>query len=277
MATKLDNVDPKKSNPDDVSDLIEQEEVDISDLGQSPMFDAEGNLIEDVDDEDSEEQTEEVVDETAEALAGQTETPTAKAKKTLSPAEIAIIELKKENKLKEKRLQELETRIAQQAKAKDDEQGIAKYVADGHDEETAKRLYTDDQRYQRLEERTAILDFREENSEVFAKYPQAKANVKQIMQIVNNSKGFMTAEQVCAGIYGAGKPEREARAIAAARGDSTRQVDDSGRTLSRAERAGSAAQSQTLDADEIRDKKRLERIMKQKISDADYIAATRNR
>jgi len=269
MAMKLDNVNPKDKEPVDVADQVD-EDVDIADLGDSPMFDDEGNLI----DNGQDDEQEEPVDEVAEAITGHVE-PVATAKRKITPAEVAIIELKKENKLKEKRLADLEQRLAEQSKAKDVETGIAKYIAEGNDEETAKRLYTEDQRYQRLEARTELLDFREDNSEVFARFPQAKQNAQEIMRVVK--LGVMTAEQVCIGLYGASKPDRETRAISAARGESTREVDANGRTLSRSDRAGTTSTAEGLTVWEIRDKARLERVLRTKISDKEYRESVPNR
>jgi hypothetical protein len=268
MATKLDNVNPKDKEPVDVADQVD-DDVDIADLGDSPMFDDEGNLIDDGQDDEQEDAPEEVAAEEPENPGSKT------AKRKITPAEVAIIELKKENKLKEKRLADLEQRLAEQSKAKDVETGIAKYIAEGNDEDTAKRLYTEDQRYQRLEARTELLDFREDNSEVFARFPQAKQNAQEIMRVVK--LGVMTAEQVCIGLYGSSRPDREARAISAARGESTREVDNSGRTLSRSDRAGSTSTAGGLTPSEIRDKARLERMLRTKISDKEYREAVSNR
>lgn len=260
----LDNVNPKDNEPEDVSDV--QEELDELDLPTNLQFDSDGNLIDDG--EEDAEEAEEEVDEVAEAITG-TKLPD-KPKHKLTPAEIAIIELKKADKQKDKRILDLEARLAEQAQAKVAESGIAKYIEQGNDEETAKRLYKEDQRSSVLEERVELLDFREENAEVFAKYPQAKANAKEIMQVVKQGKGFVTAEQICIGLYGSGKPDREARAIAAAKGESTREVDATGRTVSKADRAGNQPKSTVLTASESTEKKRFERIMGRPVTAEEY-------
>lgn len=262
----LDNVNPKDKEPEDVSDV--QEELDELDFPTNLQFDADGNLIDNGEEGDEQEQegTEEV-DEVAEAVVDATQ---SKPKHKLTAAEIAIIETKKANKLLEKRLKDLETQLAEREQAKVAESGIAKYVEQGHDEETAKRLYKEDQRASVLEERVELLDFREENAEVFAKYPQAKANAKEIMQVVKQGKGFVTAEQICIGLYGSGKPDREARAIAAAKGESTREVDATGRTTSKAERAGNQSKSTVLTPSEVAEKKVFERFMKRPVTAEEY-------
>lgn len=255
----LDNVNPKDNEPEDVSDV--QEELDGLDLPTNLQFDSDGNLIDDGEEDEAEEE-----DAEPEAVA----TEPTKTKHKLTPADIAIIETKKANKLLEKRLKDLEAKLAEQAQAKVAESGIAKYIEQGNDEETAKRLYKEDQRSSVLEERVELLDFREENAEVFAKYPQAKVNAKEIMQVVKQGKGFVTAEQICIGLYGSGKPDREARAIAAAKGESTREVDATGRTVAKADRAGNQPKSTVLTAQESTEKKRFERIMGRQVTAEEY-------
>lgn len=265
MKTKqnLDNQKPEIEEVEDVTNDLDNE-VDESDLEQSPKFDDEGNLIDDeletVDQEETAEDVQEEDDNDNQDNDVKSKDKSASAKKKLSPAEVAIIELKKENKLKEKRLRDLEQKIIDQNKEKEQESGIAKYVAEGHDEETAKRYYADDQRYQELKERTEILDFREENSEVFAKYPQARNNVKQIMQVVKS--GLMSAEQVCKGLFGNAVSDRETRAALAAKGESL--YENKGNTLSRQDRNGSINTQEGLSVEQKREKAQLERLFKLK-------------
>lgn len=255
--TNLENVNPKENEPEDVTSMLDD---DTGEPGYETglQFDNEGNLIEDGDEDDTQEPEPEEVDEFAEAVTG-TKQPD-KPKHKLTPAEIAIIETRKANKVLAQRLKDLESKLAEKEQAKTAESGIAKYIEQGNDEETAKRLYNDEKRSSVLEERVELLDFREENAEVFAKYPQARANAKDIMRVVKEGRGFITPEQVCAGLYGSGKPDREARAIAAARGESTREVDANGKTLSRQDRGSAATTTGELTAAQRKDKARLERI-----------------
>jgi len=247
---------------EDVTEVLEQEatEVDESDLS-SPMFDDEGNLIDDDEENDSQEQPdreEDQLEDDQQLADNKVQKQPNAAKKKLSPAEVAIIELKRENKLKEKRLHDLEQKIQEQAQVKEQESGIAKYIAEGHDEETAKRYYADDQRYQQLNERTEVLDFRDEHEDVFARYPQARSNVKQIMKVVKS--GLMTAEQACKGLYGNPTNDRESRAALAAKGESLGNVNSN--NLSRQDRSGMGVDQSGLTAEQRKEKTQLERLFK---------------
>jgi hypothetical protein len=118
-------------------------------------------------------------------------------------------------------------------------------------------MSVDELRLRQIEERQAVLDFREENEEVFAKYPDAKKDAKLIMQKARAAE--LTAEQVCVALYGsAGRPEHETRALKAAMGEPTRET----RGSEKAERTKGRSESDEniqLSASDRRLKAELER------------------
>ena len=148
-----------------------------------------------------------------------------KANKSPTPADIKVINLKKENKALQQQLNDVLK--AQQALALEQEkENLRKdYVVQGYDEDTAKTMSANEIRLRQLEEQLNVATFREENSDILALYPEAKANIGSIMR--NAKLTGMTVEQICKGLYGTPTiNENDRRAIQAVKGQSTREVVD---------------------------------------------------
>ena len=130
-----------------------------------------------------------------------------------SPAEIKLIEQRKEIK-----------RLKEQLKEKQDkkqaEDLVASYVEKGYDEETAKRYASEDVRSSKLEHEIKLLRFEKANARVFDRFPDAAENSEEIMRKAEAAD--MTAEEICYALYGNKMPAHEAKALKAARGESVR-------------------------------------------------------
>jgi hypothetical protein len=287
MKENLENSKDRKSTRPAVATPVELSddfsEVDVEEL----EFDDDGNLIgaDDLDDdseddselgEDEQDDAESLDEQEEETESDEEEAPKAKpaTKKKLTPADIKVIELKKELKKEQKEKQELAQKITAKQNAQVETDLVAKYVAQGFDEDTAKDKASMDIRLKSFEERQTLIDFREENYEVFARYPKARAYAKEIMQAAN--AGFLSVEEICRTKFG-GKPEREERASAAARGQSTREVADDGQRVSRADRAGKAPTAEGLTAEQRKDKAQLERVFNngKKMTVQEYLNVSR--
>lgn len=199
---------------DDFDEMAEDDTDEETDDG------LEEDALDEGDDSDELEDTEE--EDADEEETDDIEEEPVKSKKEggkLSKAEIRLIELKKQNKQLQKDKQELEARVAEKAKASEKEALKQKFISEDYDEDVAEKMANDELRIRQLEERQAVLDFRDANDDLFAKYPQAKAQAQTIMQNIRATG--MTAEQICRGLYGAPKAanEIEQRAIDSAKGN----------------------------------------------------------
>ena len=261
------DVDVEELEFDDDGNLVGADDMD--DMDDDSIDDAESGEDSMDDDDSSEDQDDEEPDDEEEAPPKKPAT-----KKKLTPADIKVIQLKKEQKKLLKEKQELERKMAAKQNEKAETDLVAKYVAQGFDEDTAKDKASMDIRLKNFEERQTLIDFREENYEVFAKYPKARAYAREIMQAANT--GFMSVEEICRTKFG-GRPEREERANAAARGQSTREVADNGQRVSRADRAGTAPTAEGLTAAQRKDKAQLERIFNngKKMTVQEYLNVSR--
>lgn len=244
--------------PDDEDDMF----GDGKDLDKS--FDEEGNFIGDIE-ETLEPEEEPFKDDMTpdEPVPAKTEQP--KANKQLSPEAIKIINLKKELAESQRAQRELLDGQKKQQQEKDIAARQAKLEEQGYDPDTAKNMSVTEIRIAQLEERTAKFDFMEENAEVFAKFPQAKANVLTIM---NNTKlTGMTAEQVCKGLYGtADVPAYEKRAM-----DSIKGNIPSTQSKPNLNNARTATATDGLSAKELAEKAFLERTFKEKLTVEEYL------
>ena len=232
---KLDNTNIAKDNDIEFMDeseptidsLIDEDEI----FGEDAKieFDEEGNLIglddnepvEDkpvVDDADKQAQPTQVVPEVKPEVQ---QSDKDKANKSPSPADIKVINLKKENKALQQQLAEaLKVRQAQELE-QEKERLRSSYVEQGYDADTAKTMSANEIRLRQLEDQLQLANFREENSDILALYPEAKANISSIMK--NSKLTGMTVEQICKGLYGTPTvPDYENRALMAAKGQSTR-------------------------------------------------------
>lgn len=141
------------------------------------------------------------------------------AKPKLSKAEIKLIALKNENKVLQQEKLKLESQMQEKATAKEKEEIRQSLIDNDYDPDVAEKMAADEIRMRRLEEKQAVLDFRDSNDELFAKYPQARQDVNSIMR--NAKATGMTAEQICRGLYGSPQPinDVERRAMDAVRGN----------------------------------------------------------
>lgn len=197
---------------DDFEEMAEDEDTDEDDDGLE---------VDALDEDDAEEELE-YAEDVDEDESDDIEEEPVKSKKEggkLTKAEIRLIALKKENKQLLKEKQELEGRIKEKSLASEKETLKQKFIAEDYDEDVAEKMANDELRIRQLEERQALLDFRDENDSLFVKYPQAKADAKTIMH--NMKATGMTAEQLCRGMYGTPKAanELERRASDGAKGN----------------------------------------------------------
>ena len=233
---KLDNDDKKKKAAEQltVDAVVSPEPADVEDETDDDEFiddfetmaeddtdedELEEDALDEDDDSDEPEDTEEEVDEEEADDIEEAQVESKKEGGKLSKAEIRLIELKKQNKQLQKDKQELEARVAEKAKANEKEALKQKFISEDYDEDVAEKMANDELRIRQLEERQAVLDFRDANDDLFAKYPQAKAQAQTIMQNIRVTG--MTAEQICRGLYGAPKAANEIdqRAIDSVKGN----------------------------------------------------------
>ncbi len=291
MAKNFDNV--KDQDTDDT--IMDGEEVQLSTddpgFADDLLFDDDGNIIDngfdadeeelDLEADDDEDDTGDVPEDFDEEDDDEEESdeeeeeeqpkPKSKKKRTLSPADIKVIEMKKQQKRLLQKNKELEAKVNQKTQQQEEEDAVSKYIAQGESEEDARKLAATDLRFKSLEQRQERLDFREANEDVFAKYPNAKREVDRIMKAAKASG--MTAEQVCRGLYGGSNiPDRDIRARASANGEYSRDVNPNAGRLSNAQRTAQAVESMGLTAEERRHKTRLERIFNdgKRMSDKDF-------
>jgi hypothetical protein len=219
---QLQNVEEINESEIDIYDPETEDEFDELD------FDEEGNRTaydEDEDeneqdndeDEDSSEEPEDDSDDDDEELEqtadADEEQETVKGKKKLPPSEIKVINLKKENAKLAREKAELQKQISQRLIDNEKSELKQKYETMGYDEDTAEVYAQNEVRMKQLEERQALMDFKEENEEVFIKYPEAKKDISLIMK--NSKLTGMSTEQICRGMYGTANnvPTRDSRAI----------------------------------------------------------------
>ncbi len=212
---------------------------------EEPKFDSEGNLLESADDEpeeetdvddepelevedddepDADEAEYDYEDEEPEPEDEDEEEPVkARGKKKLSPAEIKVINLKKENKRLLEQQRKAEEELAAKEAQKERENLKNKYIEDGYDEDTAENMSKTELRLKQIEEKADLFEFKEQNQSVFSKYPEAARDIRSIMR--NSKVTGMTAEQICRGMYGSPSMSRnEESAMLSAKGESTRQT-----------------------------------------------------
>ena len=241
MATNLEkltnpNGSPKVEEPKATGGVLAKDfEITDEDIDFDALFEDETSMeVNESEDDEDVESTEELDEEdesTTEADNADDEPiveeveevePKKGKSKSLSPAEIKLINLKKENQLLLKKQKELEAKV-EQKKADDEIKAITqRFVSGGYNEETAKDLAEFEIRIRKAEQLQERLDFREKNEEVFIKYPQAKADIDLIMRKAKAAD--MTAEQVCRALYADSIPEHEKRALNAVKGASVAQT-----------------------------------------------------
>lgn len=297
MAKKLEKTNNEQQSiletPEESGMVLDDEVEEVEDFDLEDNMDEDGNIIDDIDDGDDldepgdeddlpddgeddadiEDDEEEVSEDSIDSNESETEeqpVSTKKGKRKLTPADIKVINLKKENQKLLQKQQELERQLQEKAQAREAESLQEQYVAQGYDEDTAKNMAANELRIKQIEQRQAVLDFRDTNEEVFDRYPEAKKNVADIMQ--KSKASGLTAEQICIALYGQSRVNpREARASAAARGEPTRQVGTD--RVSQASRSAGQQESITLTATQRREKQILERTFNkgQKMTNEEYL------
>ncbi len=280
MEKKLDNSKNggKESNPlgqfvetADSTGMVTDDELQdsLEDFDMDFETDEEGNFITTSDDEpdipeegeqdgeDDESPDDESEEEQDEEEPVQEQVIDKPAKKKLTPAEVKLIALKKENQRLAKEKAELEARMQEKQQKQLFQDLTQQFVDQGYDEETAKSKASEELRQRQLEERVELLDFRESNADVLARYPQAKENIRVIMQKAKAAD--LTAEQVCMALYGKAIPAYEERALQAAKGNSTREVKSDNVATATIE-AKATESKDRLSPQEQKEKRMLERM-----------------
>ena len=190
-------------------------------------LDTDEDVLEQLDDEeadDNEEEPDDAVD--PEDDSEPEEQPKAKDKKVLSPAERAIVEAKREAKKLKQEKEELERKLAEREANKTEEDALYTKYLDEYDEKEARRRARDDMKQSSLERQIEVLTFERKNRKVLSQYPDADADLEKIMKASQTSG--MTVEQVCRGLYGNVRTEKELRALKALTDDSDdSEVNDS--------------------------------------------------
>ena len=222
MDKKLENGKVAESSIVEEVPEMPLEMDDMEDFDDDIQVDEDGNFIIDDDepDENEEEDIEESDDEDIEADEEIESEPeqvkSAKAKKKLSPAEIKLVALKKEN-------QELKRKMREKQEKKEADNLVAKYVDQGYDEDTAKRYASQDVETNKIKQEVELLRFERENAKVFERYPQAAEQAEEILE--KSKLSGLTVEQVCRAMFTRDMPDYEKRALKAAKGESVREVN----------------------------------------------------
>lgn len=225
MDKKLENGKAGTSIVEEIEDTAFADDMDVNDtedFDDGIEIDDEGNFIveddEPEDDEEAEEPAESDEEDDTDVEEDEAEpAKPAKAKKKLSPAEIKLINLKKEN-------QELKRKMREKQEKKEAEALVSKYVDQGYDEDTAKRYASQDVETNKLKQEVELLRFERENAKVFEKYPEAADQAQEIME--KSKLSGLTVEQICRALFTRDMPEYEERALRAARGESVRDVKE---------------------------------------------------
>lgn len=216
----------------DTDEYDEEPDIDDDDLDD----------VQDTDNDDADEEPEE-------------EPVVAKPKQNkLSPADIKVINLKKENAKLAKENAEYQKMINEKLLEKEKVELKKKYEEQGYDEDTAEVYAKSELRMKQLEERQALYDFKEENEDVFKLYPQAKADISTIMR--NSKLTGMTAEQICKGMYGS-ISDSERRAIESVKGNPTRSTSQNDRATTSI-KSSTASSNDVLSPKDLKYKRILE-------------------
>lgn len=184
--------------------------------------------------------------------------------KTLSKEEKAILALKKQLKETKQLLKAREDEDKQRESIARKTTLAATFKEKGYDDDTAE-LYA---KIELLDERSRIADFREENIDVLVKYPEAKKDIKWLMEM--SDKAGLSVEQLCLAKYGNAEPKADRRARAAVLGElETNDAEDRSTVSAR----GAAQVSEgSLTAKDLKNKEFLEQASGTKMSVKDYKA-----
>ena len=224
METKLDKAKTQiqLTNESSVTEpiLVNQPKPDLD-------LDDDEDILEQLDDDelDTEDEPEEAL-EPDEDDSEPEEQPKAKDKKVLTPSERVIVELRREAKKLKQEKEEAERKLAERQESKAEEDSLYNKYLDEYDEKEARRRAKDDMKQSSLEKQIEALTFERMNRKVLSQYPNADADLDKIMKASKTSG--MTVEQVCRGLYGVVRTEKESRAIKALTDDSDdSEVNDS--------------------------------------------------
>ena len=224
METKLDKAKTQiqLTNESSVTEpiLVNQPKPDLD-------LDEDEDILEQLDDDelDTEDEPEEAL-EPDEDDSEPEEQPKAKDKKVLTPSERVIVELRREAKKLKQEKEEAERKLAERQESKAEEDSLYNKYLDEYDEKEARRRAKDDMKQSSLEKQIEALTFERMNRKVLSQYPNADADLDKIMKASKTSG--MTVEQVCRGLYGVVRTEKESRAIKALTDDSDdSEVNDS--------------------------------------------------
>lgn len=212
---------------------------------------------EDIADEDSD--IEEPTEDESDVVNKQT--------KALSKEEKAILALKKELKLAKQLLKEKEVETERAESEKRKANAIQSYKDKGYDEDTANLYANNELELLAIKEKLAITEFKEENAEVLRKYPDAKSDVRWLMDAV--AKTGLSAEQLCRGKYGDALNKADRRADDAMRGMIDDSIED---VASSAIRSATRATDAVLSDADRRNKATLEKMTGVKISPKEYLS-----
>lgn len=269
----------QESNLDSLVEKVAQSsaslETDIDDILKSELGDESGEEVDEV--EEVEEDTDEEVaetdgDESDEEDSIPDETPKA-GKKATPKAEKLIVKLKKDKKALEDKVKQFEQAEAVKELARQKEQLKQTYVKQGYDEDTAESMADTKQTLATQGEQLKMLTFSMKNSTVLAQYPAATADIKKIMSMVDNYG--VSVEQVCKILYPDTAPSYEKRAEAAVKGSLPKaaQADQA----SKAGKVSENRQSVVLSQRDQIGKAKLESIVGEKYTNAEYLELMRKK
>lgn len=258
MEKKLDNAN---LDEEQLTETLDTPFTGFDEAEDQPefSFDEDGNLIEpDYIEDDEEESTEN--QETTANLASESdeerveETVDAKPFSKLSPAELKIVNQKKEMQKMKQQMAEMQAKIDEKTSAKEAEELQKKFLDEGWDEATSKTLSATEIRMKVLEQKIEASEFERSNRGILNKYPQAEDNIQTIMK--NAKLTGMTVEQICTGLYGTTKqlPDYEQRVLDGAMGKPTREIPDKTSTAKRS----SETTASTLSREDQKYKRTLE-------------------
>ena len=217
-------------------------------------------------DEDTDEQEEpegepdedEVEESEPDTVEDEPEEEAPPAKKKLTPAEKEIVRVKRLLKLAEQEKLEAQRKLAERESNSSKEEELFKQYSEDYDETEARRRAKSDMKQSSLEKKLDLLLFKDENRKVIDKYPQAGADLEKIMNAANLSG--MTVEQVCRGMYGVERTEKELRALRALTEDAEEQADNA---VSRSMRTSKTPVKTKLTREQQEIKRDIDRLARQ--------------
>lgn len=247
MAEKLDK---------SITTPIVDEDV-INGVESSYLDDVIDPIEEDVVDEESTEEDDEVKElaDTVDDVSDVDETHTEKKPtKSLSKEESKIVALKRQNQKLLEDFRALHAKLEESESTKKQSALKNQYIEQGLDEDHAERQAEKDLLLEKQIARLELLEFKDDNEDVLRKYPDSKKDIARIM--ANVKATGMTVEQVCRGLYGIEEPIREVRAKKAATGEIGE--EESGSTVTSAQRASTSKQSAVLSKKDLELKRDFE-------------------